>query len=287
MAPKPTTGDAFEDVLYGSDSDAEDGSDAGGEDEPKRSARGARPVAGRGGPKGKQNKRSDARIRVDNDEPMDLLHDGAANASSKSLWPLGIIGVFIDVLINVFVAADQRKRRQPGKDAARFKTDEGTGRLIIEDEPSADADMAGPAEDDVAGTAYREQMTSVDGFTRGPNGQVKFNKNTKKRRAEEAQDGDVEMADASTLGAAPAEHKKKQRTEPVRLGQEFKAKVRCLIVLTPNVFYHCLTLCTVQQNAGGDVVRRGQQDPYAYLPLSHIGSKKKGGKIKYNIIGKR
>lgn len=72
-------------MLYGSDSDAEDGSDAGGENDPKASVRGARPVAGHGVPKGKQGKRTDARIRVDDDQPMDLLHDGAANASSKLL----------------------------------------------------------------------------------------------------------------------------------------------------------------------------------------------------------
>jgi len=38
---------------------------------------------------------------------------------------------------------------------------------------------------------------------------------------------------------------KKKKTERVYLGQEFKAK-----------------------NAGGDVKRKGQQDPYAYLPPS-------------------
>lgn len=45
-----------------------------------------------------------------------------------------------------------------------------------------------------------------------------------------------------------------------------------------------------EQKAGGDVKRKGQQDPYAYLPLSSIGGgKKKGGadKVKYNITGKR
>jgi ribosomal RNA-processing protein 12 len=86
VAPKPTTGDAFEDVLYGSDSDVENGSDGGGEDEPRAKPTRGRPVAGRGDPKGKQNKqtkRTDTRIRVDNDEPMDLLHGGAANTASE------------------------------------------------------------------------------------------------------------------------------------------------------------------------------------------------------------
>ena len=71
-------------------------------------------------------------------------------------------------------------------------------------------------------------MTSVDGFTRGPNGRVKFNKDTKKRRREnEDEDGDVEMADGA---AASATKKNKKRTEP-KLGHEFKAKVGDLLGL--------------------------------------------------------
>lgn len=90
----------------------------------------------------------------------------------------------------------------------------------------ADADAEGDVdmEDDVAGTAYREALTSTDGFTRGANGRVKFNKDTKKRRRDA--DEDVEMGDAQTV---PPAKKDKKRTEP-RLGHEFKAKVsvRCL-----------------------------------------------------------
>jgi hypothetical protein len=72
---------------------------------------------------------------------------------------------------------------------------------------------------DVAGTAYKESMTSVDGFTRGTNGKVKFNKDTKKRRREEAED--VEMEDVE---AGPRKKDKKKAPEP-RVGQEFRAKV--------------------------------------------------------------
>ncbi|KDN35834.1 hypothetical protein RSAG8_11268, partial [Rhizoctonia solani AG-8 WAC10335] len=68
---RATTGDAFEDVLYGSDSDL---SDADSEAE-------SRPTKGQ---KQKDKSKSDSkvqksgmRIRLDNDEPMDLLHGSA------------------------------------------------------------------------------------------------------------------------------------------------------------------------------------------------------------------
>lgn len=75
---------------------------------------------------------------------------------------------------------------------------------------------------DVAGSAYRESITSVDGFTRGPNGRVKFNKDTKKRRRENEEIEDVEMGDAEL---ASGKNKKHKRKPDQKLGHEFKAKV--------------------------------------------------------------
>lgn len=89
--------------------------------------------------------------------------------------------------------------------------------MVIEE---SDSDAAGLAEPDVAGTAYREALTSVDGFTRGPGGRIKFNKDTKKRRRENAvEDEDVEMAETET-----ARTMGKKRSE-AKLGHEFRAKV--------------------------------------------------------------
>lgn len=98
--------------------------------------------------------------------------------------------------------------------------------MVIDDEDAPEA--SAPVGDALAGAAYKEQMTSVDGFTRTPSGKVKFNKNTKKRRAEEARDEDVEMEDASGAPAGP-ELKKKKKQETVQLGSEFKAKVCCTL----------------------------------------------------------
>lgn len=71
------------------------------------------------------------------------------------------------------------------------------------------------------GDAYKESFTSVDGFTRGANGRVKFNKDTKKRRREE-EEADVEMGEPKL---EPSVKKSKKPDSDARLGNEFKAKV--------------------------------------------------------------
>lgn len=78
-----------------------------------------------------------------------------------------------------------------------------------------------------AGTAYIEGMTSVDGFTRGPTGKIKFNKDTKKRRREEAAQ-DVEMAEAGAELPTASKPKKPKRKDEPKFGHEFKAKVSIL-----------------------------------------------------------
>jgi len=89
--------------------------------------------------------------------------------------------------------------------------------MIIDE---SDSDVDSVAEPDVAGTAYREALTSADGFTRGPGGRIKFNKDTKRRRRVNAvEDEDVEMAEEE-----PARPAGKKRSE-VKLGNEFRAKV--------------------------------------------------------------
>ncbi|OCH84676.1 NUC173-domain-containing protein [Obba rivulosa] len=215
---KPSAGgDAFEDVLYGSESELEDSDD----DETPASA----------GPGRRKNDTAGARLRVDDDDPMDLLQGAASRVTN----------------------AGANKRRKPGQDASRFKTDEDTGKMVIDEDEEAEAE----AGEDVAGNAYKESITSADGFTRGPNGRIKFNKDTKKRRREnEAADEDVEMAD----GEAASAKKQKRKGEP-KLGHEFKAK-----------------------RAGGDV-KKGGVEPFAYVSLSQAAKTK--GRAKIGVAGKR
>ncbi|KAA1475204.1 NUC173-domain-containing protein [Dentipellis sp. KUC8613] len=223
-AAKPATGNAFEDVLYGSESELEDSDDEHA------------PAAG---PAKKKGGEFATRIRMDDDEPMDLLSGAASRLTN----------------------AQAARRKKPGQDAARFKTDEDTGKMIIDDsdEDADEAAATAAAGEDVAGTAYRESMTSADGFTRGPNGRIKFHKDTKKRRRENAEDEDVEMGDAEGGGAK--ERPSKRRSD-VKIGKEFKSK-----------------------KAGGDV-KKGGVDPYAYVTLSQAA--KKGNKRnRTGIAGKR
>jgi len=204
-AKKPTTGDAFENVLYGSESDLSDSNEE--EEEATATTR-----KRRGGD-------FSTRLRLDDDEPLDLLSGAASRITSIK-------------------GSRQSKRRQ---DATHFKTDEGTGKMIIEE---SDSDDSGVAEPDVAGTAYREAFTSMDGFTRGQGGRIKFNKDTKKRRREnELEDEDVDMAEVDPT--RPTGKKSKE----VRLGHKFRAK-----------------------KAGGDL-KKGGLDPYAYVPLNQAAKK--------------
>jgi ribosomal RNA-processing protein 12 len=94
--------------------------------------------------------------------------------------------------------------------------------MIIDDGGEAN-DETMEAGEDVVGTAYRDSIRSVDGFSRGPGGRVKFNKDTKKRRREqlEGEIEDVEMGDV-TINA----NRKNKKHSPDKLGKEFRSKVR-------------------------------------------------------------
>ena len=92
--------------------------------------------------------------------------------------------------------------------------------MIIDDDDNNSDEGASKAEY-VGADLYKEGLTSVHGFTRGPNGRIKFHKDTKKRRREEMSEDDVEVAEA---GLEPGVSKSKKHRK-VKVGQEFKAKV--------------------------------------------------------------
>ncbi|KAG8705738.1 hypothetical protein FRC08_001489 [Ceratobasidium sp. 394] len=188
---RPTTGDAFEDVLYGSESDSDSDTDS----EPANKNKPTKKQTGK--------QKTDMRIRLDNDEPMDLLHGSATRLTTL---------------------AQQTRRRQPGRDAAKFKTEGSTGKIIVEESSSDEAEDGNDGGDDMAGAAYKDMLTSADGQTRDGSGRVKFGKDTKKRRAaeREAEDEDVEMADGTGKDGSK---KKKKKQAVVKVGTEFKAKV--------------------------------------------------------------
>jgi ribosomal RNA-processing protein 12 len=69
LISRPATGDAFEDVLYGSESELEDSD----------TERYSLPPSGASKRKFPENR---TRLRVDDDEPMDLLHGVASRTTS-------------------------------------------------------------------------------------------------------------------------------------------------------------------------------------------------------------
>ncbi|ORY31769.1 NUC173 domain-domain-containing protein [Naematelia encephala] len=185
-AQKSSSGNAFDDILYNSDSDLSDNDD----DETSK----GRPIK----PLGKKGKKDTnaSYIRHEGDEPMDLLSRSIAGGVTSS---------------------DPRnsQKRKPGQEAAHFKTDK-SGKLII----PADSDSEGQDEVDVearlAASAFNAATRGVDGATRDARGNLRFNKNTKRTREDEREFG-VDIDE-------PEKKVGKKKREIGRLGEEFRAK---------------------------------------------------------------
>ena len=145
--------------------------------------------------------------------------------------PVSIPTLFTAGPLRQVLALQDKRRRKPGQEASKFKTEAETGRMIV-DEDNSDSDVphAKSKSEYIDGNMYRESITSIDGFTRGPSGKIKFHKDTKKRRREEMSDDDVAMADA-VVEEGPKRPKKRNGA---KVGKEFKAKVGGTPILFPN-----------------------------------------------------
>ncbi|GAA5869257.1 hypothetical protein JCM3774_004186 [Rhodotorula dairenensis] len=241
-APRPQAGQqsAYDQVLYGSDSDVSADSDA--------------ETAGEPGPSGVKNRKSQARknkkdqdggafIQEGEDEVFDLLDDRMMSRISSR------------------PATAKAEKRKPLD--SHFKKDE-SGRIRVEDSDSGedndDDSAAGPRAGSSRGMgAYVEAMEGEDGHSRDAKGRIRFNKTQGKRSRDRDDDdggngeGDVPV----TEGLKELEIKKrfkKQKKETVHVGNEFKAK-----------------------RAGGDVKKDGMQ-PYAFVPLQQVAGKKSNQK---------
>lgn len=217
---QPATGagsmDAFEEALYGSASESESDDE---EEAPARGRGRGRPDRGR--PDRRRNREEESYLVEDNDTPLDLLDRGATAVRGHER---------------------RRKERHPGEEASKVDVADD-GRLRFEEKKAADDDQA-PVQDDIGvGRAYLEKSMGVDGFTHGRGGVVKFNKNTKRTRANERMDEDEDPSSAP----APSKRPKAKRQA---VGQEFRAR-----------------------RAQGDVQKNGMS-PYAYVPLSSVTGKK-------------
>ena len=194
-ANKKTKGtDAFEDALYGSESEFEESDD---EDDKGKNK------AGKKADKKNAKNTSNTYIREDDGELVDLLDKGVINNLTS------------------FDPSKQSKRKQPGQEAQKYELDD-MGKLIIKD------DDAGKAEeepvDKVAGSAYLHNLESEDGITMSRDGRVRFNKKRDRSVEDDEEDGqkDVKMADDDS-----SKKKKKNKQGTVGVGKEFKSKVGC------------------------------------------------------------
>jgi ribosomal RNA-processing protein 12 len=252
-AQQPRTGrNAYEDALYGSEDDNED-SDA--EEAPA-------PAAQQGGRKAlppqqglrknaigrrkddPQQERGGEQYINEGDEPLDLLEDNIGRVSRRDPR-----------------AEEARQAKRAEGNASRFKTD-SRGKLIFNNEDGDDNAGLSDGDGDENGMdstgAYLEAINGEDGFRRGQGGKLKFNKPTKRGRAQMEEDELVaDVKDRLEGMGMIKQNVKKQKKVKENIGQEFKAK-----------------------KAGGDVKKDGV-NPYAYVPL---GNGKKRSNL--NIVGK-
>ncbi|GAA5863175.1 hypothetical protein JCM8547_002822 [Rhodosporidiobolus lusitaniae] len=246
--PQAAQRSAYDEVLYGSDSDVS--ADSGDEAEPAAGGVRNRKAAARKAKK--QNEEGAAYIREGEDEVLDLLDDRMMSRISAAR-----------------PAATNAASRKPLE--SHFKKD-SSGKMRFEEEGASDDDdvVLRGTESSVGPSgmgAYIEAMNGEDGHTRDARGRVKFNKTQGKRGrgAEEFDDdNDVERDVPVTAGLKELEirKKKKAKKETVPIGQEFKAK-----------------------RAGGDVKKQDGMQPYAFVPLQSVAGKKSKGGPKIGFTG--
>ncbi|KAG0206664.1 hypothetical protein BGX28_001912 [Mortierella sp. GBA30] len=227
-----TFGSAYEDALYGSESDLSDDDE---DEEDKEKVQ-----------KKKSNKKkqgADAWIKEDGDAPLDFLDRTVVSRVTAS-------------------HPSTQTARQPKDLSSAFKTS-SDGKLVIDETDSENEDGDEEEVDeaqmelDQAENNYLESLKSVDGFSRGQGGKIKFNKTNK--RGVLGKDDDTEMELAG--GSGPIRNKGGKDQRPMKvLGQDFKAK-----------------------KAGGDVKKKGRVDPYAYVPLTSL---RKGAKEGLSLTNK-
>ncbi|BGP27011.1 ribosomal protein [Rhodotorula toruloides] len=253
-APRPQVAQrsAYDEVLYGSDSDVSASSAEEAGEGPVRHA-----------PTGVKNRKSQAR-KAKKEEGGAFIQEGEDEV--------------LDLLDEKMMSRISATRPAPAKTARKpldshFKTD-SSGRIRIEEEGAFDDERGAPtsagASAEPSGMGdYLEAMRGEDGHTRDARGRIKFNKTQGKRsRGDDYDDDDPERDVPVTEGlkeldVSGKKRWKKQKKEVQQVGSEFKAK-----------------------RAGGDVKKNGMQ-PYAFVPLQQVAGKKSNqkGAPKVGITG--
>ncbi|KAF9940856.1 hypothetical protein BGZ65_005879, partial [Modicella reniformis] len=238
--PLATFGSAFEDALYGSESDLSDDQ----EDEEDENG-----TAGKAAQKKSSKKKqgADAWIKEDGDTPLDFLDRTVVSRVSGS-HPSTQTARKIKNLSSAFKTSSDGKLVINESDSENDGEDEDEDEKV--DQETMDLDQAE--------NNYLESLKSVDGFTRGQGGKIKFNKTNRRGVLGKNENMDMDM---ETGGPGPIRSKGvKEKKTTKTIGQEFKAK-----------------------KAGGDVKKKGRVDPYAYVPLTSL---RKGPKDSLSLTNK-
>ncbi|KAI7875658.1 NUC173-domain-containing protein [Lichtheimia hyalospora FSU 10163] len=220
MAKKTGAGfhDAYEEALYGSESELDGGSD----DEVL------------------QNVKS-ALSKVNNKKkglPQTFIREGADDA------PLD----FLDrsALSRITSSKPMERKKQTLAKSAEYDDE---GRMVFKE---SDDESDNDSEEEETEDYYMQAQKSADGFVRTQQNKIKFKKG--------GQNNDFDDNDAMDVDqGAAAKRKKRTKQQFEMIGKEFRSK-----------------------KAGGDVKKRNQSDPYAYVPLGKVTKKgRKGPKITY------
>ncbi|KAI9482017.1 NUC173 domain-containing protein [Coemansia mojavensis] len=225
---KKTFGSAYEDIIYGSESEFDES-----DEEERRGSKKPKGKKTKGGNTEEATAKPNAWIKEDAEGPLDFL-DRSAFTHFSTIDPSS--------------AATAKARRMRSQPKMR------DGKLVFDDEEEearkAQA-AAEPAKNENAGEDYYVQsLTSKDGFYRTANQKIKFHK----RKAGDSDDEMDIASDSETKSPA----KKGKDNSGTAYGREFRSK-----------------------KAAGDV-KRGNIDPYAYIPLNPKTMKKGAIAIKNN-----
>ncbi|PKC13236.1 NUC173-domain-containing protein [Rhizophagus irregularis] len=223
---------AYEDALYGSESDLEDTDDDDDDDDKNKE------ILKKGKKKDGKSVASWIKEGDDDDDytPVDFLDKG---------------------IISKVIGVNPSKTRKQRKDFSKAFKETRDGKMVInESDDSDDSDDSDNASDIVMQEAddnYTESQKSNDGFTRGRGNKIKFKKGNKKNNDDDECDN-MDIDDIEPIDAIASRNQKKRKNKVknnnnkvLPIGKEYKAK-----------------------NAGGDIKKKGKPDPYAYVSLSSV-----------------
>ncbi|KAK4047187.1 pre-rRNA processing protein [Microbotryomycetes sp. JL221] len=206
-APKPQTSkSAYDEVLYGSDSDV---SDSGDERE--------KPTTSSSKPEIYNRKTIQRKLKQQREGAEPLIHEDENE----------VLDLLDDRMMSKISAARQAKGLPRKPLDSHFKTDKTSGKIRFEEDSSdSEVDSQAQLENSKGMGAYMEAMHGQDGHVTDAKGRVKFNKTQGKRsRGDEDadEDGDVPVT-AGLKELEVTKKRKKVRQDKVAIGGEFKAK---------------------------------------------------------------